>query len=486
MKKKRKLKAILCIIVILIIIISQIMTSYAMGAEIALILGIAPEAVLAIALTLIAAGLTMYTLPQVYTLVTDYYNQATPEIRTWLSNVTSGTVTLTDEIWQSIRSFVQTKFTAAGVTTVYSANIPIAMNFTDLYGNRVDISTLPVNTDNISVVIGDRTAGNGDYYAYFFTSWYMYNSGVDSTTNIFTVYNARGAGAIYHYDKVAKTWSQMTNAYYGWSFWIGENIYYYAQPGTYTLRDCKSTYEDLLGRGCPVIGYNMPKVMAQPVVTNPTWDWTNANTGNRDIIIPDVTVENIDTVVTPYLDKTMDDIITQTVVPTSGTTSIDLTPTNSILQNIYDGIMAIPTILQNIYTGILSIPQSISNIYDKLFEPINTGTLVESIKSKFEIDRLQTSWNLLQNMDTSQGAPPVFKVNLNQLFNTTSTISGKANVFPAGDTVLLDFAEFEKYSFMGMNLTQLIRTIITTGFILTTFGYVSRKFAPDKIIGGGS
>ena len=47
MKKKRKLKAILCIIVILIIIISQIMTSYAMGAEIALILGIAPEAVLA-------------------------------------------------------------------------------------------------------------------------------------------------------------------------------------------------------------------------------------------------------------------------------------------------------------------------------------------------------------------------------------------------------------------------------------------------------
>lgn len=375
----------ICLAILLSICLVGSATINAYAAPFLLLLE-APTFIL-IAKALICAGLTYLTVTGLNILVNEYWDTCSEDLKAWWNSATTGEVALTDTVWESVRSFVQSKCTTAGEAKVITSGLPIAMNFTDIYGNRVNITSLPVDTNYSSAVIGDNTAGNGKYYAYFFTSWNYYNSGISSSTNLLTVSNSKGVGNIYEYNKTAGTWSQIANGYYGYSFWIGENIYFYANQNT---ADALNTYNKLLNIHSRVIGYNIANVVAQDAVANPTWDYTNTNTGARTVVLPDgITSDNVETKAQELVNVTYTDLQAETVAteepenpPTTDTSILNalngikdtITTIPTVLGNIRDNIVSIPTAIGNVVTAVQAIPVSIERFFDVSqtldFEPL--------------------------------------------------------------------------------------------------------------------
>jgi hypothetical protein len=114
-----------------------------------------------------------------------------------------------------------------------------------------------------------------------------------------------------------------------------------------------------------------------------------------------------------------------------------------------------------------------------------TGQLTDSFKGKFNIDRLTKTWDKLMAMDTSRGDPPVIKINLYAMANTSllKFAPNTKNPFANEDSTLIDFGLINNYKFLGIPFVDLIRTLIGFGMLYYTLLHVWNKITPRQVIG---
>lgn len=150
------------------------------------------------------------------------------------------------------------------------------------------------------------------------------------------------------------------------------------------------------------------------------------------------------------------------------------------LQNIINAILSVPG---NIIAKLEEVRQAILGITGTASDVTNYDSVITKVKSKFAITRLTQSWTMLQNMDTSRGDPPVFKLNVDKLMEATSPISG-VSTLGIGELEFWDVSDLQQYQFLGYPLVDLFRTLIGIGCVIATFMYCWRKVTPTHILGG--
>ena len=115
----------------------------------------------------------------------------------------------------------------------------------------------------------------------------------------------------------------------------------------------------------------------------------------------------------------------------------------------------------------------------------DASMMMDSFLGKMGTSQLKATWERFYQLQQSN-IPPKFTINLNGLFNASSSIHGQKDAFGPGvnNATFLDFVVMEQYTFAGFTLIEYMRTAISAGLILHTARYVWKKIIPDKVVAG--
>lgn len=149
-------------------------------------------------------------------------------------------------------------------------------------------------------------------------------------------------------------------------------------------------------------------------------------------------------------------------IPDTGTVNVDLSETNSKIDEIIDNI-------------------NNNNNIDPNFD---SNMIRDKFEEKLNINVLKNALERLQNINTEKGKPPVITINLHSLFDAglKHINPNIRNPFKDEETKFIDFGLLENFNFGGYTLVDYFRTIVGAGFIYTTLLYVWRKIVPDKVV----
>lgn len=151
------------------------------------------------------------------------------------------------------------------------------------------------------------------------------------------------------------------------------------------------------------------------------------------------------------------------------------------------------------YSDVIGNTDAIGNVSEKEMEGdiADSGTITDDIAVSLDeaianeiVNEIDSSWDnpfkkslkSIEEMDTSQGAPPKIYFNLHKLFGAAISQFDIPNPFPDKETVLIDFEMINNYKFNGVPLIGFFRGIVGFGFIYMTLLYCLRKFTPDSVI----
>lgn len=213
------------------------------------------------------------------------------------------------------------------------------------------------------------------------------------------------------------------------------------------------------------------------------------NEGNNDSIVS--------------LDQVVDYNAGSICPSTSNTYGVDTPFANSVdatkVISQSTGVSTWDDVVGKTWSDVIGNTDAVGNVSEKEMEGdiADSGTITDDIAVTLDdaianelVDEIEGSWDnpfkkslkSIEEMDTSQGAPPKIYFNLHKLFGAAISRFDVSNPFPDKDTVLIDFEMINNYKFNGVPLIGFFRGIVGFGFIYMTLLYCLRKFTPDSVI----
>lgn len=465
-----------------------------------------------VAAATIAAGAVYTSTADMKYFVNDYFNKQTTTIKNqWLTtaNLAKGAsyALIADSMWTSLKNYFSTNYIqGTNVVPITGSTSP----------NQVWVGSFPQSPVTTATYPHQAIYYNNGYYYLVCANKPMY------------VADWQGQGLYSFLPSSTYYTEYRTSTGTSWSSWTSPRTSTSTPTAMYKISNTQiiqnnspiytdSTNTTVYAPATTVVGNR--NLTLSDLSFNPTYDWENSsldakavpypgNSISADGTLPDAFTN--DYLANDVINLTVDEILNReyeeaVVMPTLENILSGVTGLGNISADIKQqlewqaqDIDAIGTAIGDIGTtlttefdlvkdGITALEEKIDNISSPfpVEEELDIGNLQDAFTSKFQVDKFRNSYDALLNMNTAQGVAPKFTIDLNALANTTSHISGVSNIFANGNVVYLDMADWNNYSFMGMTLIQLIRTMISAGFILTTINYCYHKFIPNKVIGGG-